>query len=132
MAGFTHTVVTTYRTGAGTFVSRSNAYTNNAEINIDETVAGSTTDYEIDCAITIANVKSMILDCDQDVTVCTNDDSGGSPQDTIALKAKTPVVWNTDRLEDIPFGGNLTAFYVTNAGESTARFKASFLLDQSP
>lgn len=132
MAGFTHTVVTTYKIGSTIFVTASNAYTNNNEINIDEVITDSTSNHQIDVAIDLTDVKSMVLSCDKDVTVYTNDASGGSPDDTIALAAGVPIVWTIGNVESIPLSVDLTALYVTNAGDTDARFKAAFLLDSSP
>lgn len=130
MAGFTHTVVETYKTGTGTFASVSNTFNSSTELSIDESVPDATTNYEIDVAVTLANVQSMVLYCDQDVTIKTND--SGTPDDTIALAGGTAIIWNTSRLETNPLTVDLTALYVTNAGDDAARFKATFLLDQSP
>lgn len=125
---FTHTLGVTYKTDAGTITSTTDTYTADAELDIDDTVAASTTNKEFDLSVTIANVKSMVLYADQAVTVKTN--SATSPQDTISLAAKKQLFWNIDSHDSIPFAGNLTKLFVTNSGGVAANFKVRFLANQ--
>ena len=70
------------------------------------------------------------------VTIYTNAPSGGSPQDTIPLPAGRTLVWAlaTDTLTagpglvKVPFSGDVTDFYITNAGSGVAALKFRALL----
>jgi hypothetical protein len=125
---FTHSIGVTYKTAEGTISSTTDTYTADAEYALDDVVAASTTNKEFDMALTGANIKSMVLYSDQAVTIKTN--STGSPSDTIALAAKIQLVWNTDSHFSLPFAGNVTKFFVTNAGGVAANLKFRFLSNQ--
>jgi hypothetical protein len=125
-----HTVGTVYKTNAGTIVSLTDDYTDDAEIVIDHATAASTTNQEIDFAVTYANIQCMVMYSDQTVLVKTN--STGAPGDTITLTAKKALIWNTDRHESCPITSNITKVYVTNTNTSAANLAFRFLLDQVP
>lgn len=130
MAQFTHKVGQTYSTAAGTISSVVSSYTNSVEIGLDDTVPASTTNKEFDVPVTVANIKAMCMTCDKAVTVKTN--SSTTPQETISLTAGQSLIWAIDHTETIPFAGNLTKFFVTNAGSADARFRFFTVLDQTP
>lgn len=125
MAGFTHTLGTTYRTDAGTIASITAVYTGEGEVDLDATVALSTTNKEYDIQFIKTDVISMIMYSDKVVTIKTN--SSGSPSDTISLAANMPLVWNTDSPVAIPLAGNVTKVYVTNATATNAALKIRVL-----
>jgi hypothetical protein len=125
---FTHKVGQSYTTAAGTVKSVTSTYTSDFEVGLDDTVAATTTNKEFDVALTRANLQSMVLTCDKAVTVKTN--STSSPQETISLTAGQAIIWAHDHTESAPFAGNVTKFYVTNAGSADARFQFSALLNQ--
>ncbi len=126
----THQVLTTYKNSAGTVVAITDSYTDDFEVQLDHATAASTTNEEIDFAITYANVKCMLMYSDQTVTVKSN--STGAPGDTFTLTAAKALVWNTDRHESCPITSNITKVYVTNTNTSAANLKFRFLLDQVP
>ncbi len=130
MAGTTYTVAKTLKIGGVVFFTSSLPFTNSTSITTDESVPDDQPDYQIDLAITLANVKVLGIQCDKDVEIKTNDSA--YPVDTITLAANTSLIWTEDDLGDIPFTENVTALYVTNAGEGDARLKIGFLLVQSP
>lgn len=127
MSLFTHKVTQGY-VGSTTITSVVTSYTGDVQLELDDNVNATTTNKEFDIAITVANIKSIVITCDKAVTVKTN--STGSPQETITLTAGQAVIWAFDHLEASPFLGNVTKMYVTNAGAAVARFRVSVLLNQ--
>ncbi len=125
MAGFTHTLGTTYKTDAGTIASVQAIYNGEGEVDLDATVALSTTNKEFDIQFIKTDVISMIMYSDKVVTIKTN--SSGSPSDTISLAANMPLVWNTDTPTAIPLAGNVTKIFVTNATATAAALKIRVL-----
>lgn len=102
----------------------------NSQIAFQETIAINQTNHEIDIAVTLANVQAMALEANQDCSVKTN--STGSPQETISLKANTPLIWVLGDLAAAKFfAGDITKFYVTTGGVATI-FKFLAFMDQTP
>src|ERR1051326_2775332 len=128
---YTHTVGKTYKTDSGTLASPTQTFTADSEVNYKGAIPANTTNGEIDLAITVANVRSMMLYSDQDVTIKTN--SSTTPQETISLKAKIMLQWDTTHTETIPYAGNVTKFYVTTGSIATAaNLVVTHLVDQTP
>jgi hypothetical protein len=130
MALFTHSVGVLYKDDAGTISSTTHSYSDDTEYGVKETVVAGAVNKEIDIALTVANLKAMVLYCDQNVTVKTN--STGSPQDTINLVALKEVIFTIDGGAGgaIPFAGNVTKFYVSNSGLKDANFQFRALAHQ--
>jgi hypothetical protein len=118
---FTHKVGITYTNDAGSISNTTDTYLVDGEVNLDEVVAAGQVNKEYDISITQANIKSMVLIASQALTLKTN--STSSPQETIALAANKQLVWTIDHIEAKPFAGNITKFYVTNAGGTDATLK---------
>ncbi len=118
----THTVTRKYKDQSAVEVSLAEAVTSNYEKNADIALVGA--NQPVVYTITRANLKSLLIYCDKACTVYTNDVSGGSPQDTIAITAGQALVWTLagDGLARCPFSGNVTAVYVT-VGSGTGAFK---------
>lgn len=95
-----------------------------------ETIADSSTDFQINVAIDVSAVKSFYLVSSQNVTVETN--SGSSPADTLTLTANDPYVWTTDSLDTFQLGTDVTAFFVTNASGSSATLDLVAVVDATP
>jgi hypothetical protein len=80
---------------------------------------------QVDVVVDVSAVQLYAIEADQDCTVRTNDDSGGTPTDTIALKAKQPLIWRSGDPNGRKFLGgvshdtDITALYVTVGGEDT-------------
>jgi len=83
-------------------------------------------------AVTVANLQGICLYAQVAMTVYTNNPSGSSPQDTIVLAAGQCLVWTlaTDGSGRIPFSGNVTTIYVTNASASTGTLAIIALCNQ--
>lgn len=127
---FTHKIGATYSDDSGTITSVTNTYQDDTQIELDMLAVAGANNKEYDVALTLANVKSLVLYSDQPVTIKTN--STSSPQDTITLAAKQQKIFTADGLAGgaNPFAGNLTKFFITNAGASDANVKFRALLHQ--
>ncbi len=114
MAGFTDTVSISYQTPAGVAAAVTTAYTGNTEQNASSLCNINATT-EIDVTFIKANLQSLLLYCDQTITLKTN--SSGAPQDTLNVKANVAFVWNTDlaSIFTCPFSNNVTKFFVVGA-----------------
>lgn len=123
----THTVTRTYKNQGPNALSLTEAPTADTEINLSKALS-SGPNQEIDIAFTVANLQSVALSSTTACTVLTN--STSTPQDTIALAAGQVLIWTlaTDGNGRIPFSGNVTKFYVTNAAATT--FSINALVNQ--
>lgn len=123
----THTFILNWSSGGGNLLATLPASAT-GEVNLSFTVAGAVTNQAEALAFVRANVVSLYMMSDQDVTLKTN--SSGSPQDTIALKANTPVVWyaNGGYAISALFAGNVTASYWSNAGATIANVNVRLLV----
>jgi hypothetical protein len=127
---FTHKVGATYSDDSGTITSVTAQYQDDTQIELDMLAAAGATNKEYDVAFTVAHIQSMVLYSDKAVTIKTN--STGSPQETIVLAAGQQKIYTHDGLAGgaIPFGGDITKFYITNAGAADANVKLRVLLHQ--
>ncbi|MDZ4250311.1 MAG: hypothetical protein U0990_09510 [Candidatus Nanopelagicales bacterium] len=105
--------------------------------SFDEPIADAQTDKLVNVAIDVSALQSFYMVSDQAVTIETND--GTTPQETIVLKANEPLSWikGSNQLGGadypaVPFGGDVTAFFVTNASGSAAQLKIEILQDPTP
>lgn len=123
----THTITYHYA-GAGEAISKAVAKTGGSEIRIDETIGIGASNAAVDCAFTQARLESVFIVADQDLTLETN--SGSSPQETISLKANVPLAWQkTTGYFTIPFSGNVTGLFFTNASGVAASVQIRILTD---
>jgi len=127
---YVHTITTSYATGIeGQLTSSAIAVTSDSERNYDGAIPGSATaNYEIDWAITAANLKSLLILSTIAITIYTNDKSTGSPQDTIAIAAGVGFCWNGGTN---PFAGNVTKLYITAGAAPAGALKIRCLLHQA-
>ncbi len=130
MAVFTHTLGISYHTDAGTIATTTDVYTGDAENDLEEVVAGATVNKEYDMAITVANIKSMVLFSSQAVTIKTN--STVAPGNTVSLLANKQVVWNTDSVMTKPFSVDTTKLFISNPGATAATLKIRVLEGIAP
>lgn len=101
-------------------LQKSITLTGGTEVNLDLSVAGSTTNQLHTIAIAVAGLQDVYMVSDQALTIKTN--SSGSPQETITLAAGQPLVWYAGCGLTTPFAGNITALYITNGGTTAANF----------
>jgi len=110
---------------------RSKEYTGTLVTLLDgEQVADAQTDVEIEVTLDFSAVKAFYLVSDQDVTLETND--GTTPDDTFALLAGVPYVWNTDSYDTFLVTVDVTSIFITNASGSAATLYLWALLDATP
>jgi hypothetical protein len=123
---FTHTVLRSYTDVSKVAIQFSETIVDDSEIpSFDGQIAAATSNVQIHVAFTQANLKSVVMKCDQAVTIYTNNPSGSSPQDTIPLVAGQARIWTlqTDGSGACPFSGNVTTMYVSNAGGTIANLQ---------
>ena len=125
----THAITIQWEQGNNSLTSRKE-FIGEAEKNVSVSVADSSTDFQIELALDVSELKSFILDSDQDITVETN--SGSAPDDTFTVKADNPLVWNTDSPAANPFSADVTDFYITNSSGSAATVNIRSLVDATP
>ena len=123
----THTVGITYRTELGTIANTTDSYSGDAEINLDDTVAGPSTHKQYNVSCVAADIKSLCIYSDKALTLKTN--STTVPGNTINVLAGKQIVWNLDHAELCPITTSVTTLYVTNAGTTTANLKIRILSD---
>jgi hypothetical protein len=114
----------------GNAVTATKQYTGSAHVGIRETVANGQTDKQINVAIDVSAVKSIIIKSTQDVTLETN--SGSAADDTINLLANVPYIWNTDSYDAFLLGTDVTALFITNASGASADISVDAVLDATP
>lgn len=61
---------------------------------IDETIAQNQTNKVVTFQADASALKGFVMVADKDCTVCTNDDSGGTPAHTWTLLANEPMFWH--------------------------------------
>ncbi len=91
------------------------------ELNLDFTVAGTTTNQQEPLVFTVAKLVSFYMVSDQALTVKTN--SSGGPQETIVLAAGIPYLFVGSSGQLAAFAGNVSTAYFSNAGSVTANVK---------
>lgn len=126
---FSHTL-THKLSPSGPELQNANTYSGSGEDNRSEEIATGQTDKLVVVAIDVSAVKSFYMVSDVAVTVETN--SGSAADDTIALKAGVPYVWNTDSYDAFLLGTDVTALYITNASGSTSHFELRCISDATP
>lgn len=127
----THTWSNTIKndSGASVLADPSLILTGDAEVNFAvDVLAGTTT--QIVQPVTVAAIVSGFISSDQAVTVKTN--SNTTPVQTFSLAAKVALSWNNTlpASSTNPFTTNITQFFVTNAGATTAKVRGGFLLQE--
>jgi len=128
-----YTVTTSVGVSAagGTF-SATRTHTCTDVRHLSDQVAGLATDALWSVALDISQIQYLIISTDQDLTLETN--SGGAPQETIALAANNALEWYKDAGIAIAtlFAGDVTALYFTNAGATAANVSIEVGLDATP
>jgi len=69
------------------------------------------------------DLQAIEIYSNQNLTIKTN--SASTPQDTIAVTANVPILWDIQSIHPCPFAGAVTAMYVTNT--VTARLQMRIL-----
>jgi hypothetical protein len=126
----THKITYTINRGTGIpNSSKQSSVTNDGDfrIPIDIPVGAN---FEVTIAFALANLKSIVVLVDDDVTLKTN--SSGAPDDTFDLKNDEPLIWNTKSKCLNPFTEPVTKFYFTNATADPVPVEIIWLADVTP
>jgi hypothetical protein len=79
------------------------------------------TNTEVDITVDISTCKVMAIEADNDCTVKTN--STSAPDDTLALKARQPLIWADGDPSGLQFlTADVTKFYVTTTTATLLKF----------
>ena len=97
--------------------------------DVSLSVADSTTDQLVAFTCDFSQAKFFYIYSDQDVTICTNDASSGSPDQTLTITATIPFLWIYGSGITCPITTDITALYATNASGSTANIPIRKLED---
>jgi hypothetical protein len=124
----THSLTLNWSSGTTTLLGTVTISTE-VENNVSVSVPASTTNQQAALAFTVADVEMVYMISDVTVTLKTN--SSGSPQETITLTAAKPVIWYTGCGLTIPFAGNVTTIYLTNATAGAAAVNIRILKQAS-
>jgi hypothetical protein len=123
---FTHTIRRIYSTNAGVIVDlQENVSGSQQGVDIDTTISpGVQTEFAV--MVTIDNVQSIIISCDQPAELLTNDTA--APSSTIPIKGNIPIIWTLNSFWPLPFqGGVINKIFVTNNGASVGNLKIRML-----
>jgi archaellin len=104
----------------GTPVSSLVPITGNIEINVNETVAHGSTNQQVHIAFVVAKLQSIRIAVtpvsgSTAVALTLKTNSTGSPQETITISATQPFEWIAGSGIPVPFGGDISTMYFTNA-----------------
>ena len=114
-------------------LSFAKAYSADAEDNRAVTIPAGATNLEIDIGIAYAQLVSLFMAATADLTIKTNHSgSNPAPDNTIALKAMVPLVWNADSYFTNPLTADVTKLYVSNAGAVDTVLEIAALQDSTP
>jgi len=117
-------------TSASGQVSGSKTYTAEGEEVFDIAVPAPSTNMQVDLAIDVSTVKSIILHSDRDMTLKFNNSTTPVPE--IALKAGVPYIWNTDAYNTLLLTADVTVLFLTLAAGVAATLKIRCLVDPTP
>lgn len=112
--------------------SSSHTKTAGAQLLIEETIPGPSTDLEIACPIDVSALKYLMIYSTRALTIETND--GTTPDDTLAIPASKVIEFDADQ-EAIfanPLGTDVTSVFVTLAGAVNAELTILAVTDPTP
>lgn len=114
----THTITKTWQGSNSLSLTKSVSFQASEELNFDFSLAANTTNQQVNLAFTKADLQSIFISSDQDITIKTN--SSGSPQDTLTITAGNPFEWDATSGIANPFAGSVTTAYFTNGTSTNA------------
>lgn len=125
----THTVETKVVTGARSVLG-SKVYSGDAESTLQVQIADGITDQQVNVAMDVSAIQSLLMTSDQDLTVETN--SATVPDDTINLKANVPYLWTVDGYFANLLATDVVALFLTNSSGELANFDLECVYDSTP
>lgn len=126
---FSH-VLTISLSGGAVNLTGKQTVTADSKQSYDIPLTASQINAEVDADFDFANLVSVFIISDQNLTIKTN--SSSAPDDTITVTANVPFVWNTAQAADNPFTANVTKFFLTNGAAVAARAQIEILCDSTP
>lgn len=126
---FTHTITKRYQ-GPGSTIEQTVSQTASGSIEIDEAITNGA-DRHIVVSWLNANVKSIYILSDQNLTVEWNDSAGADG--SVSLLANQALTYQANGYDTNPFvAADVTDLYVTNASGTTANLSIRVLVDATP
>lgn len=119
----THTRTNTYKDASSNVLGTAESISTGVRENNIDIALVIGTDVSVPYTATRANILSLCLLSDVDLTLETN--SGSSPQETISLKAGVAKTWTLagEGLAACPFSGNVTGLFATNAAAANLKVR---------
>ena len=110
-------------------ISAHKSRTSGAMVSVDCIVDGTVTDQRIWAVWPHANIVSLMILADGNLTIKTN--STSVPDDTLAVLANEPVVYDPawHPTDPIPAAANVASLYVTNAAATAVSLRIRVLCD---
>jgi hypothetical protein len=96
-------------------------------VSLSETIANNATLSAV-ISIDVSAIKGLMMSCDQDVTV----DSNNGSQAAISLLADVPYVWQAADLDACLLTHDVTTLTVANASGESANFELRIITDATP
>jgi len=98
--------------------------------SLSENVATGETNKELGFTLDVSACVFFYLVSSQDVVFETN--SGGSPTNTLTLKAGVPYFWHTNSYDTFKITADITAVFITNSSGETASIVIEAVYDPTP
>lgn len=111
-------------------IATTRTYTATGHASVAESIANGQTALQINIAIDVSALKSLVIKSDQTVTIKTN--SSGSPDDTLVIEAGVEYSWNEDSLDACQLGTDVTTIFVANASGAAAALVIDAIQDATP
>jgi len=111
-------------------ITTQRTYTGTGHAAIAEAIADGQTAKQINIAIDVSALKSIVIKSDQNITIKTN--SSGSPDDTLTIEANKEYSWNEDSLDTCQLGTDVTTIFIANASGSEATLTIDAIQDATP
>ena len=136
-----HIITTSYKTPGGTSTVRSETVEADSNVEIEASIPGEATNFELDLSVPITTMKSIVMACSKatgdtgtftGLTVYTNSSSGSSPDDTFSLTPTNSLLWSYRDPNPNPVNVAITKLFITNTGTAAANFVLRSLQDPTP
>ncbi len=111
--------------GGAAAVGANVSLSSDLEHNLSTTVPGSTSNQSESIGFTKSKLQMFFAMSDQSITLKTN--SSGASNDTISLSPNYPMTWYAGCGSSIPFVGDVTTMFLTNAGSTSATVNVRIL-----
>jgi hypothetical protein len=132
--GFTSSIIRTWSDSAGQVSYTKQVATDSRGGEFSGVIPAGSVDLHLEVAITLAQLKGLLIGSDQDLTIEVNHPGGasGAADQTIALEANSPVLWESGDDAACPLDVDVVDLYVTNAGATDAQLEIRAPQDATP